>query len=176
MNAIDIAIFIPLLWGAYKGFTKGLIVEIAQIAALLLGTYGALHFSTFAAKLFVEKFGMTSQYTPVISFGVIFLLIVILVFLVARLISKLTEKVALGIVNKILGAIFGIAKFTIILSILFILFNKADEKASLISKETKDKSLLYNPMMQLSLKIFPTLESFKPAQMQGMADQVKKIE
>lgn len=173
MNAIDIVIIIPILWGAYKGFTKGLIVEVAQIAALLLGIYGALQLSGSTEKLLTDKFGMTSQYTPVISFGIIFLLIVIAVFLIARLLGKLTEKVALGVVNKILGAVFGIAKFTLILSVVFILFNKADEKASLVSAETKDKSLLYNPMMQLSMKIFPALESFRPSQMEGIKDKIK---
>lgn len=173
MNAIDIVIIIPLLWGAYKGFTKGLIVEIASISALLLGVYGAIHFSGFIAKILIDKFGMTSQYTQVISFAIVFLGIVIIVFLIAKLISKLTEKIALGTVNKILGAVFGIAKFTLIVSIVFIIFNKADEKASLVSKETKDKSLLYNPMMQFSMRIFPALESFRPGQMEEIEKQVK---
>lgn len=174
MNAIDIVIIIPMLWGAYKGFTKGLIVEVASIASLLLGIYGAIHFSGFMAKILADKFGMTSQYTPLIAFAIVFLGIVLVVFLIAKLINKLTEKIALGTVNKILGAVFGIAKFTLIMSIVFIIFNKADEKASLISKETKDKSLLYNPMMQLSMKIFPALESFRPGQMEEIEKQVKE--
>lgn len=173
MNAIDIVIIIPLLWGAYKGFTKGLIVEVASIAALLLGVYGALKFSDFVAKLLTDKFGMTSQYTPVIAFAVTFLIIVIAVFLISKLVNKLAEKVALGMVNKILGAVFGMAKFTIILSIVFVIFNKADEKASLISKEMKDKSLLYNPMSMVAMKIFPALESFKPAQLQELKDKAE---
>lgn len=163
MNAIDIVIIIPLLWGAYKGFTKGLIVEVASIAALLLGIYGALHFSDFMAKIFIEKFGMNSEYTPVISFGVTFLIIVALVFIISKLVNKLAEKVALSMVNKVLGAAFGIAKFTIILSVVFIIFNKADEKATLISKETKDKSLLYNPLAKVSMYVFPAMEAFRPS-------------
>ena len=148
-----------------------MIVEVASIAALLLGTYGALHFSDYMASVFIGKFGMSSEYTPVISFGVTFLLIVILVYIVSRLINKLVEKVALGLVNKILGAAFGIAKFTLILSIAFTIFNKADEKATLISKETKDKSLLYNPLSKVSMYIFPMLEAFKPSDAQ--IDEVK---
>lgn len=175
MNAIDIVIIIPLLWGAYKGFTKGLIAEVAQIAALLLGIFCALKFSGYASSLLVEKFGMTNQYTPVIAFGIIFLLVVIFVFLISKLVNRLLEKVALGTVNKILGAAFGIAKFTLILSIVFILFNKADEKATLISAETKEKSLLYNPMAKVAMLIFPALQSFQPSEEQIQAAK-KSIE
>ncbi|MBI5219751.1 MAG: CvpA family protein [Bacteroidia bacterium] len=175
MNAIDIVILIPLLWGAYKGFTKGLIVEVASIAALLMGVYGALKFSGYIAGALIEKFGMTTQYTPVISFAVTFVIIVAAVYLIAKLVDRLAEKVSLGIANKILGAIFGIVKFALILSIIFIIFNKVDEKSSLVSKETKEKSLLYNPLARLSAFIFPALESFKPGenQMQKIKENIK---
>jgi len=37
MNYFDIMIAIPLIWGIYKGFKKGFIIEIASFIALGLG-------------------------------------------------------------------------------------------------------------------------------------------
>jgi membrane protein required for colicin V production len=45
MNYIDIIIGIVLIVSAISGFRKGLIVEVASLAALILGIWGAIHFS-----------------------------------------------------------------------------------------------------------------------------------
>ena len=46
MNYLDIIIIIPLIWGAYKGFRKGFIIEIASLIALILGIWGGINFSS----------------------------------------------------------------------------------------------------------------------------------
>ena len=84
MNFIDIILLIPLLWFGYKGFTKGFIIEIASLAALMLGIYGGVYFSNFVAKYLSQWFEIKSDYLPLISFSVTFLLIVIIVFLVGE--------------------------------------------------------------------------------------------
>ena len=42
MNALDILITLLLLYGAYTGFKKGLVFEIAMIVGLIVGIYLAL--------------------------------------------------------------------------------------------------------------------------------------
>ena len=37
MNYIDIVILLFLLYGAFRGFSKGLIIEVATLAGLILG-------------------------------------------------------------------------------------------------------------------------------------------
>ena len=44
MNYIDIILGILLLLSAIGGFKKGLIVELASLAALILGIWGAIEF------------------------------------------------------------------------------------------------------------------------------------
>jgi membrane protein required for colicin V production len=45
MNYLDIILAIPLLWGLYKGVSKGIIKELASLVALIVGIYGAVHFA-----------------------------------------------------------------------------------------------------------------------------------
>ena len=45
MNYIDIVILLFLLYGAFRGFSKGLIIEVATLAGLILGVFIAIRYS-----------------------------------------------------------------------------------------------------------------------------------
>ncbi len=126
MNYLDLIIAIPLAWGAYKGFRKGLIVSVASLLALLLGIYGALEFSDYARALLTENTEMQANYVPITAFVLTFIAIVIAVHFIAKLIDKFIDAIALSWLNAIAGMAFGILKFAFILSILIFLFEKID--------------------------------------------------
>ena len=62
MNTIDLIFALILSYGLIKGMMKGFIVEIASLLALILGTYGAMHFSHFAAHLISQYVSWEEQY------------------------------------------------------------------------------------------------------------------
>ena len=72
MNFIDFIIIAALGYAAWKGFKKGLIIELFTFLALFIGLYAGIHFSDFLSEFFREKWGFTSEYTPAVSFTVIF--------------------------------------------------------------------------------------------------------
>lgn len=161
MNYIDIIIVIPLIWGAYKGFRKGFVIEIASLVALVLGVYGGIHFSSYSAEYLGKLFNISQEIMPLLSFVVTFIGIVILVFFIAKLIERVIKMVALSIVNRIAGLIFGMLKFGIIISVILNLANTIDEEVSFIDNDMKTSSLLYQPLSDLSMKIFPKLNELK---------------
>ena len=55
MGFIDVILGLLLVYGLYKGFRNGLILEIASIAALIAGIYGAIHFSYIAAGYLSQR-------------------------------------------------------------------------------------------------------------------------
>lgn len=157
MNTIDLVFAILLLWSAYRGFTKGFIVQLATLAALLLGILGAVLFSDLTSDLIIKKFEVSGQYLPVLSFAVTFIVIVIAVHLLAKMLNKLIDAIALGIVNRLLGVSFSLLKTAFIVSIILVLINKADNKFNFIPDKTKDNSLLYKPLSNFAPMIFPYL-------------------
>ncbi len=157
MNTIDLVFIILLLWSAYRGFTKGFIVQLATFAALLLGILGAVMFSDFTSGLIIKKFEVSGQYLPIISFAVTFIAIVIGVHILAKMINKLIDAIALGIVNRLLGVLFSVLKTAFIVSVILVLINKADNKYNFIPENTKEKSLLYKPLSNFAPIIFPYL-------------------
>ena len=173
MNYIDIIICIPLVWGLYKGFTKGLIVEAATIVAFGLGVWGGIHFSDLLACKLGDWFGWTNQYMPIISFALTFLAIIILVYFIAKMIQKAVEGMALSALNKIGGAIFGALKFAMILSVLIFMIDAVEQSYPIVSLKTKDGSLLYKPLGKIAPTLIPALNKSKVAEMMPKAEDVK---
>ncbi len=153
MNYIDVILAIPLLWAIYKGFTKGLIIEITSLIALFLGVYGAIHFSYYISNLLK----LSSAYSPLISFAITFLIIVIIIYFFAKMLEKSINLLALGFLNKLAGAFFSLLKIAFILSVLLIFINKLNTKTSIIPEKARKESLLYPTLSAFAPMIIPKL-------------------
>jgi membrane protein required for colicin V production len=170
MNYIDIILCIPIVWGLYKGFTKGLIVEAATFVAFGLGVWGGAHFSDMVALQLKKSFEWNSPYLPVAAFAVTFLAIVILIYFIAKLIQRMAEGMALGAFNKIGGAIFGALKFAMVMSVVIFIIDAFEESYPMISFKTKEESLLYKPVGKIAPALIPSLNKSKMASMLPEAD------
>jgi len=158
MNYFDIIIIIPLIWGAYKGFKKGIIIEIASFIALGFGIWGGMKFSSISAKYLSDAFDIAENIMPLISFAVTFILIVIVVFTLAKMLQKLVSMVALGFVNKAAGALFGMLKFSLIMSVIINFTNILNKQVTFIEPEMENASILYKPMGRVAQIIIPGLQ------------------
>lgn len=159
MNYFDIIIIIPLLWGAFKGFKKGLIIELASIIALLLGVWGGIKFSSVSAKYLGEVFNISEKLMPLISFALTFILIVIAVFALAKLLERFIKMTSLSFINKLVGAVFGTLKFGLIISIILNLVNNINEEITVLEPEMQSTSLLYQPISKIALIVFPGIRN-----------------
>lgn len=157
MNYIDIIIAIPLIWGMYQGFSKGLIISAASLAALILGIYGAIKFSHITSFYLINNFDLSDKYLPIIAFAVTFVAIVVLVHLLAKVLDKLVKAVALGFINRIAGLAFNVIKYAFLISIVIVILEGFDKKMSFIPKDMKEQSLLYEPLAGFAPLIFPYL-------------------
>jgi len=156
VNYLDIIFIIPLIWAGFRGFNKGLIIEATTLIAFGLGIWGGIHFSDYIANLIMDS--IESKYVPLVSFGVTFILIVAAIFVIGKLLEKVINLVQLKLVNKLTGAVFGVAKVVLIISVVLVIVNSYDEKANIVPSELKESSLLYQPLSDVSLKVIPALE------------------
>lgn len=160
MNYIDIIIGILLILSAIGGFKRGLVVEVASLAALILGIWGAIHFSGITTDLLIKYFDLKTDYLNIISFVITFIVIVILVHIVGNVISNLVDTAGLGIVNKLGGMVFGVLRAILFLSILLIVFDKIDEDVQIIPENAKDNSSMYEPIKNVAPSIFPFIDDW----------------
>ena len=158
MNYFDIIIIIPLIWGAYKGFKKGFIIEIASFIALGLGVWGGMKFSSISAKYLSDAFDISEKVMPLISFAVTFILIVV-VFMLAKMLQKIITMVALGFINRAAGALFGMLKFGLIMSVIINFTEIINKQIDFIEPEMKNSSVLYEPVGKIAQIIIPGLKN-----------------
>jgi membrane protein required for colicin V production len=63
----------------------------------------------------------------------------------------------LGWLNRLLGAVFALAKTILIMSVLIFYFNKIDQEETIYSEEKRDESLLFRPVEKVAPMVMPTL-------------------
>jgi membrane protein required for colicin V production len=160
--SLDLFFILIFCWAAFRGFTKGFVYQLATIAALLSGIAGAVLFSDYVSSIIQNKSGVTGQYLPVISFALTFIVVVLLVHILARIIEKLIDMVALGFMNRFIGAVFCMAKYALVISALLYVFNSVNEKKQWLSHQTIAASKLYTPLSGIVPGIFPRLDMQPP--------------
>jgi len=156
MNWLDIVLALLLLGGIVSGFKNGIIGEVATLAALIFGIWGAVKFSWWTAELLLD-WGVKSDYMHIISFIVTFVIIVVVIQILARFLSKLLESLALGFVNRLAGMAVGIIKAALIVSVILVVIDSLDEKGMIIKEPVREESLLYEPLANLVPSLLPFL-------------------
>lgn len=155
MNTFDIILAALLLFGFIRGLMKGLFVEVASLVALIAGVYGAIHFSYFVGNILADQVSWDERYITIISFAITFGIIVFIVSLLGKLFTKIADFAALGLLNKLLGGVFGTLKIGLVLSILLLIFSKLNNTIPFISTQQEESAILYQPVKNLAPTLFP---------------------
>jgi len=161
MATLDIFLAVFLCYGLIKGIKNGFFVELASLVSMLLGIFIAIKFS-YVMKAFLENHYPSSnpKVMQVAAFALTFILVIVAVSLLAKFFTSLANFAALGIFNKILGGLFGVLKTILMLSILLNLFQKINVGETFLSKENQEKSIFFNPVREISMVIYPSIEEW----------------
>ena len=157
MAILDIVLLIVFIFAGFNGYKKGLIGQAAGLVGLLLGIWGAIHFSEFTADFLIDRWSFNSPYLPLISFAITFVVILVAVYFIGKLAEGIVNLVFLGIINKLLGVAFGVLKTALILSVILLLLGKVSGKVRVIPDNFGEDSFLYGPVERLAPSIFPYL-------------------
>lgn len=158
MNYIDIIILIIVIVAAISGFSKGLIIGLASLAGLVLGIILSLKFAGYIEIALKNMFGNDSAVMYIIAFAICFGLVVLVVHAIAKSIEKVVEIAALGFLNRLSGAAFGILKALLLLSAFIYFINLFSPDNQLISADQKEKSSFYKPLEGFLPAVLPFLK------------------
>ncbi|MCM1449366.1 MAG: CvpA family protein [Clostridiales bacterium] len=123
MSTIDIIIIVVFIGAVIYGYWKGVIVQIGSLAGILLGILACRLFGPWLTGVLGGATGSSDSIdmgyiNSVIANVILFLLGFICAKLVARLIKTVTTAVKLSVVDKLLGVIFCLFEWFLVLSIL----------------------------------------------------------
>jgi membrane protein required for colicin V production len=175
MNYIDIILGLILIFSAIGGYKNGLIAEVASLAALILGIWGAIHFSDITTELLIKYFDLKSDNLNIISFGVTFIVIVILVHIVGNVVNNMFDSGVLGITNKLGGMVFGFVRSILFLSIVLMVFDKIDNDVQILPEDARSKSRMYEPIRNIAPSIFPFIDIWNNNQKPNRKNDIKVV-
>lgn len=155
MNYLDIFIVLLIIWGVWKGFKKGLVIELFTLFALFLGLYAGIHFSDFVAEKMLPEENQHESYVPVVAFAITFLAVGAMVYFGGKAFEKVIKIAQLSFLNKALGAIFGVLKMFLFMGAGILILESMDLKSDFIPEETKEGSLLYTPAKKVVTSTIP---------------------
>ena len=157
MGFLDIVLLAMLIIGLASGFMRGFFVELASLVALIAGVYGAFHFSNYAVAFFEERVDWDENTVNIVALVSTFLIIVLVISLAGKALTKIADFAMLGLLNKIMGAIFGCLKVAVTLSVFLIVLDKLNANILFVKEEDKVASVLYRPLKSVVPTIFPNV-------------------
>jgi len=154
INPIDLVLAFFLGFGFIQGFRKGLLVEVASLAALVFGLWGAFLFADLAKSTLQNYFDLNPVILNATAYLTVFIGIAFAISLVAKALTKIIHLVALGPINRLLGALFGVLKIGMMLSAFLYLIFRINVLITLLDPTLLNESLLYEPILSLGRFLF----------------------
>ncbi|MDR0940594.1 MAG: CvpA family protein [Bacteroidales bacterium] len=146
MNYLDFIVVIPVLWGMFKGFKNGLISEVGAVVSLIAGIWLAIKFSAQVGEFIASKTSITPQYQGIVAFALIFFVVVVLCFIITHILKSLFKAIRLAWLDKLLGTVFGAAKWVIIIAFIFFFSNTLIVRYYNEPIEVLETSLFFKPL------------------------------
>ena len=158
MVALDIVIALILLIGAISGLRKGFIVQLFSIGAIILSAWLAYTFSSAFSEWLASYIHAEGFWLNIITFLLIFIGIGILCRLLGRLVEKIFKFAMLGWLNRLLGAVFSVAKYALVLGLVVVLFNAINSRFAWVQEEKLAESKMYALIKEGAYTVFPYFE------------------
>ncbi|MCM1151139.1 MAG: CvpA family protein [Alistipes sp.] len=154
MNIIDLIVCLVLFVAVWNGWRKGFVVQMGALAALIAGLWLAWRYGPAAG----EWLRLDASVRAPGGFVVVLLVVVVAVAVAGRMLRKLFRFAGFGWLDTMLGIAVAAFKYLLLLSALFVAFDRLNADYSLVGRRTIDSSACYRPVMRLSEWVFPFVE------------------
>lgn len=158
MTWLDILILLPLLVGLVIGIKRGLIIELTNLISIIAGVVCARLLSAPVAAWIAQQFTWPEAVCSVVAYTLLFLISTILLYLLGKLLTKLFKAVKLGWLNRLLGGVFGLAKYAIIVLFVVLCVHQLDTQFQFLQEELKEESVVYKAVIPLSENTWYTMK------------------
>lgn len=171
MKAIDIIILIPLLWGAYKGFSRGLLMELATIIGFVLATIVGFHFMDQSIQWLKPYLDDYPEILPFAGFISVFIVVLICVTLLAKLLKSVLDITLIGVMDDVAGAILGVLKWGFVISVVCWLIHQSSFQ---LPYEFVDGAVIYPVMLSYAPGVIDAVAWLMPFA-EDLVDSINEV-
>ncbi|QQR87919.1 MAG: CvpA family protein [Flavobacteriales bacterium] len=156
MNWLDISLLVLLGMAAFKGYQRGLLIELASLVGLVLGIWAGLRFNRAVA----DWLGF-EEHQEALGFIVILLAVLALLHLAARVCTKAMDLTGLGLPNKAAGALSGLLRALFVLSAMINVLSAVGDRLPEPMYNTLKDSGIATGIQELAPMVVPELADGK---------------
>ena len=156
MISIDIVFCCFFVYGLYKGYRNGFFIELASLFSFIVGVYAAIKFSSYVRDYLSQQVSWSPKLIQIAAFLLTFIGVLIAIYFLAKVITKIADFAFLGWLNRFVGAIIGLLRMFLFLSVFLSISNKIS--SGFIPKSIQNQSVFYRPILKASKIIFPIIE------------------
>lgn len=139
---LDIFIIVVAVWAIFSGWRNGLVKELSSSLGYLVGLFiAASCYSTFGKYLAVNG-TESNMITSIGAFFILWIIVPIALGLAANLMTKVLNSLHLGFINRAVGSVVSLFKFTVLLSCILSVMNAL----GILDEERTAESSLYLPV------------------------------
>jgi membrane protein required for colicin V production len=125
LNTLDLLMIIPLIWGAFNGYRKGLLVEIVAVIAFVVAMIVGFKFLAFGIELLSPYISreLARKLLPWLGFSVIFFPTVFMINQMGFALRRSLKYTLLGTFDSVAGAAVGLFTWVFGISVILWLFS-----------------------------------------------------
>ena len=131
--------------------------------SIIFGVWASAHFADLVYQWLAAHITGSEQALKIAAFAIIFVIVIVALTLIGKLLEKVIELIMLGWLNRLLGGVFAVAKWLLIMGVITIGFNSLNEAFNLVTPETLAQSQLYQMLNDIAGFIFPYLKNLLTA-------------
>lgn len=161
MNTLDLLIIIPLAWGAFNGYRKGLLIEIVGVAAFVIAMIVGFKFLRFGTDLLAPYLTaeLVRRFLPFVGFSVIFFPTVFMVNRMGYSLRSMLRYTLLGTLDNLAGAAVGIFTWVFGISVFFWLLSTIGIQ---MPPKYRAESFLYEYTLPIAPQIISVISDWIP--------------
>ncbi len=162
MNVLDLFFILPLLYGAYRGYQKGLFIEIIGVVAFVIAIVIGFKFLGYGMNLIAPAIGehMANRFLPYLSFTIIFFPTIFLINKMGWMLRRALRFTILGTIDGFAGAIVGVFTWLFGISTFLWLMTSIDIK---IPEKMVKESLTYPVVAKVAPTVISKVSDWIPA-------------
>ena len=152
MNGFDLALLAVVALSTLFAVARGVVRELIAIATWVAGFVLALHYAGAVAGWFA-RLDVTPVAKYVLGFALVLIAVLVAGALVATMLSGVVRAIGLGFVDRLLGAVFGLARGLVVV----VVFALIAGVTTLPGRDWWQNSVLGEPLALAALSLKPYL-------------------
>jgi membrane protein required for colicin V production len=114
LNPFDLLLIVILAWSTITAFWRGIVWELFSIggliAGIILASWNYQYLASLLTPMLDRAFNDSEAAGNILAFLIIAIGVMLLALLTGRLIRNTAHTIGLGLVDRLLGALFGFAR------------------------------------------------------------------